>query len=197
MIEKFSTLYSTAAALEIENIDTDQIIPARFLKATTREGFGQNAFYDWRYDDDGNLRADFPVSREQWESSRVLIAGKNFGCGSSREHAAWAIYGAGFRVVVSSFFADIFRNNALNNGLLPVRVSDEFLVALFEIVKKDPSTRIVVNLAEQTISVEGTTLCEAFEVSAYKKECLINGYDDIDYLVSIRSEIEKYENDRE
>ena len=197
MIEKFSTLYSTAAALEIENIDTDQIIPARFLKATTREGFGQNAFYDWRYDDDGNLRADFPVSREQWESSRVLIAGKNFGCGSSREHAAWAIYGAGFRVVVSSFFADIFRNNALNNGLLPVRVSDEFLVALFEIVKKDPSTRIVVNLAEQTISVEGTTLCEAFEVSAYKKECLINGYDDIDYLVSIRDEIEKYENDRE
>ena len=197
MIEKFSTLYSTAAALEIENIDTDQIIPARFLKATTREGFGQNAFYDWRYDDDGNLRADFPVSREQWESSRVLIAGKNFGCGSSREHAAWAIYGAGFRVVVSSFFADIFRNNALNNGLLPVRVSDEFLVVLFEIVKKDPSTRIVVNLAEQTISVEGTTLCEAFEVSAYKKECLINGYDDIDYLVSIRSEIEKYENDRE
>lgn len=197
MIEKFSTLYSTAAALEIENIDTDQIIPARFLKATTREGFGQNAFYDWRYDDDGNLRADFPVSREQWESSRVLVAGKNFGCGSSREHAAWAIYGAGFRVVVSSFFADIFRNNALNNGLLPVRVSDEFLVALFEIVKKDPSTRIVVNLAEQTISVEGTTLCEAFEVSAYKKECLINGYDDIDYLVSIRSEIEKYENDRE
>lgn len=197
MIEKFSTLYSTAAALEIENIDTDQIIPARFLKATTREGFGQNAFYDWRYDDDGNLRADFPVSREQWESSRVLIAGKNFGCGSSREHAAWAIYGAGFRVVVSSFFADIFRNNALNNGLLPVRVSDEFLSALFEIVKKEPSTRIVVNLAEQTISVEGTTLCEAFEVSAYKKECLINGYDDIDYLVSIRSEIEKYENDRE
>ncbi len=197
MIEKFSTLYSTAAALEIENIDTDQIIPARFLKATTREGFGQNAFYDWRYDDDGTPRADFPVSREQWESSKVLIAGKNFGCGSSREHAAWAIYGAGFRVVVSSFFADIFRNNALNNGLLPVRVSDEFLSALFEIVKKEPSTRIVVNLAEQTISVQGTTLCEKFEVSAYKKECLINGYDDIDYLVSIRDEIEKYENDRE
>lgn len=196
MIEKFTTLYSTAATLEIENIDTDQIIPARFLKATTREGFGENAFYDWRYDDKGNLRGDFPVEKERWLSSRVLVAGKNFGCGSSREHAAWAIYGAGFRVVVSSFFADIFRNNALNNGLLPVKVSDDFLAAIFERVKNNPDTRIVVNLEKQIIAIEGTDMCEEFEVSPYKKECLLCGYDDIDYLVSIRPEIEKYENDR-
>ena len=196
MIEKFTTLYSTAATLEIENIDTDQIIPARFLKATTREGFGEKAFYDWRYDDKGKIREDFPVEKDRWSSSKILVAGKNFGCGSSREHAAWAIYGAGFRVVVSSFFADIFRNNALNNGLLPVRVSDDFLNAIFERVKSNPDTRLIVNLEEQTINIEGTDMCEAFEVSAYKKECLINGYDDIDYLVSIRDEIEKYENDR-
>ena len=193
MIEKFTTLYSTAATLEIENIDTDQIIPARFLKATTREGFGENAFYDWRYDDNGNLRGDFPVEKERWLSSRVLVAGKNFGCGSSREHAAWAIFDYGFRVVVSSFFADIFRGNALNNGLLPVMVSEDFLAEMFARIEADASTTFTVDLPAQTITIDATGRSEKFDIDAYKKKCLLGGFDDVDYLRSISDQIEEYE----
>ena len=192
MRNKFTTLTSTAVPLPIENIDTDQIIPARFLKATTREGFGENLFRDWRYDKEGNLKADFVMNSPIY-GGEILVAGKNFGCGSSREHAAWAIDGAGFRAVVSSFFADIFRNNALNNGLLPVTVSEQMLAAIFAAVESDPKTEIRIDLPEQTIEIVGTEWKESFEIAPYKKQCLVNGYDDVDFLVSIRTEIEAFE----
>ncbi len=196
MRNKFTTLTSTAVPLPIENIDTDQIIPARFLKATTRDGFGENLFRDWRYDADGNPKADFVLNSPRY-GGRILVAGKNFGCGSSREHAAWAIAGAGFRAVVSSFFADIFRNNALNNGVLPVKVSEKMLAAIFSAVERDPATQIKIDLEAQTIRIVGTDMLEQFEITAYKKQCLMNGYDDVDYLVSIRPEIEAFESRRQ
>lgn len=193
MREKFTTLTSSVVPIKIENIDTDQIIPARFLKATTREGFGDNLFRDWRYDKEGNKRADFVMNSATY-GGEILVAGKNFGCGSSREHAAWAIAGAGFRAVVSSFFADIFRNNALNNGLLPVTVSEEMLAEIFSTVESDPKAELKIDLEAQSIEIVGTTHKESFEISPYKKECLKNGYDDVDYLVSIRNEVEQFEN---
>jgi 3-isopropylmalate/(R)-2-methylmalate dehydratase small subunit len=189
--EKFITLKSTVVPMAIENIDTDQIIPARFLKATTREGFGENLFRDWRYDAEGNPKSDF-VLNDKTYAGKILVAGKNFGCGSSREHAAWAIYDYGFRVVISSFFADIFKNNALNNALLPVQVSDTFLKKIFETVKKDPATTLTVDLQKQTVILEDGT-SEPFDINAYKKICLTNGYDDIDYLLSLRNEIKQFE----
>lgn len=189
--EKFTTLKSTAVPLPIENIDTDQIIPARFLKATTREGFGENLFRDWRYNNDGSPKADFALNDPRY-SGKVLVAGKNFGCGSSREHAAWALADAGFRVVISSFFADIFKNNALNNAVLPVTVSDTFLNKTLQAVEKNPEIVITVDLEQQTISLEGDT-AESFDINPYKKACLINGYDDIDYLLSLREEIKEFE----
>ncbi len=195
MIDKFTTLISTTVPLPIENVDTDQIIPARFLKATTREGFGQQLFYDWRYDAQGNPKPDFVMNLPQYEG-QILVAGKNFGCGSSREHAAWAIYGAGFKVVISSFFADIFRNNALNNGLLPVQVSEVFLKKLFNHIAEDSKTRIKVNLQEQIVSIPVTGDQESFNISPYKKECLLKGYDDVDYLMSIHDKIKAYENNK-
>ena len=188
--DKFITLKSSGVPVNIENTDTDQIIPARFLKATTREGFGDNLFRDWRYDSNNQPIKDF-VLNDPTYTGRILVAAKNFGCGSSREHAAWAIYDYGFRVVVSSFFADIFKNNALNNGLLPVVVSDAFLKKLFDAIDKDPKTIIDVNLPEQTISFNSEK--EKFEINVYKKECLINGYDDIDYLISLSKEIKEYD----
>ena len=193
MRQKFTTLSSTAVPLPIENIDTDQIIPARFLKATTREGFGENLFRDWRYDKDGNPKEDFVMNSPRYKGE-ILVAGKNFGCGSSREHAAWAIEGAGFRAVVSSFFADIFRNNALNNGLLPVVVSEKILADIFAAIESDPNTELFIDLPAQTIEIAGTESKEQFEIAPYKKECLMNGYDDVDFLVSIRQEIESFEN---
>jgi len=188
--DKFTTLRSSAVPVPNENIDTDQIIPARFLKATTREGFGDNLFRDWRYDSNNEPIKGF-VLNDATYSGKVLVGGKNFGCGSSREHAAWAIYDHGFRVVVSSFFADIFKNNALNNGLLPVVVSDGFLKKLFDTIEKDPKTTVDVNLPDQTISFNNEK--ETFEINIYKKECLINGYDDIDYLLSLTKEIKAYD----
>ena len=196
MRNKFTTLSSTAVPLPIENIDTDQIIPARFLKATTREGFGENLFRDWRYDADGNPKADFVLNSPRY-GGQILVAGKNFGCGSSREHAAWAIAGAGFRAVVSSFFADIFRNNALNNGVLPVKVSETMLAEIFAAVEHAPATQLRIDLPAQTIEIVGTDRKESFEITAYKKQCLMNGYDDVDYLVSIRPEIAAFESNRQ
>jgi 3-isopropylmalate/(R)-2-methylmalate dehydratase small subunit len=194
-MQKFQTITSTYVPLPIENVDTDQIIPARFLKATTREGFGNNLFADWRYDKEGNPKPDF-VLNDPTYSGEILVAGKNFGSGSSREHAAWAIAGYGFKVVVSSFFADIFRNNALNNGVLPVVVSSNFLNSLFESVQKNPKATITVNLEAQTIRNNETGEQESFEINAYKKECLLKGLDDIDYLLSNKDKIEAYEKKR-
>ncbi|WP_129594384.1 3-isopropylmalate dehydratase small subunit [Seramator thermalis] len=194
-MQKFQTITSTYVPLPIENVDTDQIIPARFLKATTREGFGNNLFADWRYDKEGNPKPDF-VLNDPTYSGEILVAGKNFGSGSSREHAAWAIAGYGFKVVVSSFFADIFRNNALNNGVLPVVVSSNFLNSLFESVQKNPKATITVNLEAQTIRNNETGEQESFEINAYKKECLLKGLDDIDYLLSNKDKIETYEKKR-
>jgi 3-isopropylmalate/(R)-2-methylmalate dehydratase small subunit len=191
MSKSINTINSTAVPIQLENIDTDQIIPARFLKATTREGFGDNLFRDWRYNSDNTLKNDF-VLNDRTYSGKILVGGKNFGCGSSREHAAWAIKDAGFDVVVSSFFADIFKNNALNNFLLPVTVSEDFLQRIFIAVQKDPATKINVDLQDQTISLP-TGESETFEINNYKKTCLLNGYDDIDYLLSIRGEIEQFE----
>lgn len=188
--EKFITLKSRVVPLPIDNIDTDQIIPARFLKATTREGFGENLFRDWRYNSD-NTPKDF-VLNDPVYSGKVLVAGKNFGCGSSREHAAWAIYDYGFRVVISSFFADIFKNNALNNALLPIQVSDEFLKKIFAAVDKNAEVRITVNLQDQLVQLEDGS-SEKFDINPYKKTCLMNGYDDIDYLLSLRDEIKHFE----
>ena len=183
---------STAVPLNIENVDTDQIIPARFLKATSREGFGKNLFRDWRYsnDDESQPKPDFVLNKKIY-SGKILVTGKNFGCGSSREHAAWAIKDAGFDVVVSSFFADIFKNNGLNNFLLPVTVSESFLQKVFSAVENNPSTEIEVNLEKQTISVGGES--ESFDINSYKKTCLLNGYDDIDYLLNSKKEIEEFE----
>jgi 3-isopropylmalate/(R)-2-methylmalate dehydratase small subunit len=190
MKEKFTKISATGVPLPVENVDTDQIIPARFLKATTREGFGDNLFRDWRYDSDNKPIDGFVLNNPKY-SGKVLVAGKNFGSGSSREHAAWAIYDFGFRVVVSSFFADIFKGNALNNGLLPIVVSDGFLKELFAAIEKDPSTKIDVDLPAQTIRFNGKE--EKFDINLYKKECLINGYDDIDYLLSLRGEIREFD----
>jgi 3-isopropylmalate/(R)-2-methylmalate dehydratase small subunit len=189
--EKFIALRSRVVPLPIENIDTDQIIPARFLKATTREGFGENLFRDWRYDGEGKPKADF-ILNDSTYTGQILVAGKNFGCGSSREHAAWAIYDAGFRVVISSFFADIFKNNALNNALLPVQVSDAFLRKIFETVKANPKTPVTVDLENQKVILDDGSF-ESFQINAYKKTCLTNGYDDIDYLISMRDEIRQFE----
>lgn len=189
--EKFITLRSTAIPLPIENIDTDQIIPARFLKATTREGFGENLFRDWRYNGDDTPKADFALNNPKY-SGQILVAGKNFGCGSSREHAAWAIYDSGLRVVISSFFADIFKNNALNNALLPVQVTDGFLKKIFDAIEKNPATPITVDLQNQKVTLEDGS-SESFDINQYKKTCLTNGYDDIDYLLSMRNEIKHFE----
>ncbi len=194
-MDKFQTLTSTCVPLPIENVDTDQIIPARFLKATTREGFGNNLFADWRYRKDGSPKPDFVLNNPTY-SGQVLVAGKNFGSGSSREHAAWAIYGYGFKVVVSSFFADIFRNNALNNGILPVVVGETFLSELFASINTNPKTTVTVNLEQQTISNDETGKNESFEINPYKKECLLKGLDDIDFLLSNKDKIETYENNR-
>ena len=188
--EKFITLKSTAVPLPIENIDTDQIIPARFLKATTREGFGENLFRDWRFDGEGKPK-DFALNDKRY-SGKILVAGKNFGCGSSREHAAWAIFDGGFRVVISSFFADIFKNNALNNALLPVQVSDGFLKKIFETIQVNPRSVITVNLEQQKVILEDNS-SEGFEINVYKKTCLMNGYDDIDYLLNLRNDIKQFE----
>jgi len=189
-MEKFDKVTSRAVPLPNQDIDTDQIIPARFLKATSKEGFGDNLFRDWRYNADGTLKENFVLNNSTY-SGKILVAGRNFGCGSSREHAAWSLYDHGFSVIVSSFFADIFKGNALNNGLLPVQVSDEFLDLLFKNIQSDPSVEITVDLEKQTISFNENSA--VFEVDSYKKECLINGYDDIDYLVNIKNEIEAFE----
>jgi 3-isopropylmalate/(R)-2-methylmalate dehydratase small subunit len=191
-MEKFTTLISKAIPLDIENVDTDQIIPARFLKATDREGFGINVFRDWRYDKNGNINSEFVLNRPEYSGS-ILVAGDNFGCGSSREHAAWALKGFGLKVIVSSFFADIFKGNALNNGLLPIQVSADFLKVLLSEIKEEPSTELVVNLEAQAISIKNTSFKESFEIDPYKKTCMINGYDDIDYLLSKKDEIEAFE----
>jgi 3-isopropylmalate/(R)-2-methylmalate dehydratase small subunit len=200
MSKAIHKINSTAVPIDLENIDTDQIIPARFLKATSREGFGDNLFRDWRYNSDNTPKKDFVLNNPTYRG-KILVGGKNFGCGSSREHAAWAIKDAGFDVVVSSFFADIFKNNALNNFLLPVTVSDDFLQKTFAAIRKDPDTRINVDLEAQTISLlhndpampGETGESETFEINTYKKTCLLNGYDDIDYLLSIRDEITQFE----
>lgn len=194
-MEKFEKLTSTVVPLPIENVDTDQIIPARFLKATDKNGFGDNLFADWRYNKDGSPKADFVLNNPSYSGS-ILVAGKNFGSGSSREHAAWAIDGYGFKVVVSSFFADIFKNNALNNGVLPVVVSAGFLAEIFESVETNPATTLSVDLELQTITLDTTGKSESFEINPYKKECLMKGLDDIDYLLSKRDLIEQYEASR-
>lgn len=191
MPKAFNIVKSRFVPLPVENIDTDQIIPARFLKATTKDGFGKNLFRDWRYynDDESKTRADFPLNMSQFDG-KILVAGKNFGCGSSREHAAWAIADYGFKTVVSSFFADIFKNNALNNGVLPVQVSEVFLQRIF---LQDNNTELTVDLENQTITINSTGEKETFDISSYKKTCLLNGYDDIDYLLSIKDDILKFE----
>ncbi len=197
-MEKFSTLITTAVPLPIENVDTDQIIPARFLKATDKKGFGDNVFRDWRYTNDGNKHEDFPLNQPQYANAQILVAGDNFGCGSSREHAAWAIVGYGFKVVISSFFADIFKGNALNNGLLPIQVSPDFLTTLLKEVQTHPATPITVDLEAQTVhyKTSGQEIKTTFEIDPYKKVCMINGYDDIDYLVNSKEKIENFEKER-
>ena len=190
--EPFSILRSTAVPLPVENVDTDQIIPARFLKATTREGFGDNLFRDWRYDASGEPVGSFVLNDPTFKGS-ILVAAKNFGCGSSREHAAWAIGGYGFHAVVSSFFADIFKGNALNNGILPVQVSPAFLSRLFEAILQDPATELCIDLEKQEIAILSSGVSERFDINPYKKTCMLNGYDDIDYLLSLRAEIEAFD----
>lgn len=184
-------IQSTFIPLPLENIDTDQIIPARFLKATTREGFGKNLFRDWRYinDDESQPKSDFNLNKPEYHGT-ILVAGKNFGCGSSREHAAWAIVDYGFNVVVSSFFADIFKNNALNNGLLPLQVSEDFLQKIF---KLDKDSKLIIDVDKQTTTIDTTGEQEMFEINSYKKTCLLNGYDDIDYLINNKEDIEAFE----
>ncbi len=194
-IDKFVTLESPAIPLPIENVDTDQIIPARFLKATTRDGFGENLFRDWRYDKNNNKIASFVLNNTNY-TGKILVGGKNFGSGSSREHAAWAIYDYGFKVVVSSFFADIFKNNALNNGLLPVQVSEVFLEKIFVAIDKDAKTKLKVDLENQTITILATGEAEKFDINPYKKTCMVNGYDDIDYLLNMKDKIEAFEKAR-
>ncbi len=189
--DKFNILESTAVPLPIENVDTDQIIPARFLKATERKGFGDNLFRDWRYNTDGTPKEDFVLNNPTY-SGKILVGGKNFGSGSSREHAAWAIYDCGFRCVVSSFFADIFRNNCLNIGVLPVQVSPEFLERIFMEIETDPESKFEVNLSDQRISIVRSGISEKFEITEYKKENLLNGFDDIDYLLNLEGEIKDF-----
>jgi 3-isopropylmalate/(R)-2-methylmalate dehydratase small subunit len=191
-MDKFTILESTCVPLTTENIDTDQIIPARFLKATNRDGFGKNLFRDWRYNENNTPKTDFVLNQNIYQG-QILVAGKNFGCGSSREHAAWAIHDYGFKAVVSSFFADIFKNNALNNGLLPIQVSEDFLTKIFTSVKKNPSSKISINLNNQEITILATGDQEKFEINNYKKHCLLNGFDDIDYLLSIKEKINVFE----
>lgn len=191
-MEKFKTITSTVVPLPIENVDTDQIIPARFLKATDKNGFGDNLFADWRYNKDGSPKADFVLNNATY-SGEILVAGKNFGSGSSREHAAWAIAGYGFKVLISSFFADIFKNNALNNGVLPVVVSSEFLAELFAEINNNANATVTVNLEKQTVINNANGETETFEINPYKKECLLKGLDDIDYLLSKKELIEKWE----
>jgi len=193
--DSFSVLTSTAVPMPIENVDTDQIIPARFLKATERKGFGDNLFRDWRYDKNDQPKADFVLNNPTY-SGKILVGGKNFGSGSSREHAAWAIYDYGFRCVVSSFFADIFRGNAINVGILPVQVSPEFLHQIFEAIEKDPKTELVVDLPAQTIMISATGATESFAINGYKKHNLLNGFDDIDYLQAMKSEIAAFATNR-
>ena len=191
-MQAFTTINSTAVPLPIEDVDTDQIIPARFLKATNRDGFGDNLFRDWRYVQGNEPKPDF-VLNDSTYTGEILVAGKNFGCGSSREHAAWALYDYGFKVVVSSFFADIFKGNALNNGLLPVVVSPEFLDKIFQSIEADPQAAFTVNLEEQYFQIDASGEQISFDIDPYKKNCLLKGYDDIDYLLSQRAEIEAYE----
>lgn len=193
MNEKFTILRSTCVPLPLENVDTDQIIPARFLKATTKEGFGDNLFYDWRYDKQGQPIPSFVLNNPAYAGARILVAGRNFGSGSSREHAAWAIAGYGFRVVISSFFADIHKQNELNNGVLPVVVTDAFLARLFAAIEADPKTEVEVDLPAQTITLLSTDESAHFEINNYKKHCLMNGLDDIDFLIENRNLIEAYE----
>ena len=190
-MQSLQKIKSRFIPLRIENVDTDQIIPARFLKATTKEGFGKNLFRDWRYenDDESKPKTDFVLNQKQF-SGEILVAAKNFGCGSSREHAAWSIQDYGFKVVVSSFFADIFKNNALNNGVLPVTISDAFLQAIFA---EAADATLSIDLEKQTITIDRTGAAESFEINAYKKTCMLNGYDDIDYLLSMKEEIEQFE----
>ena len=190
--EKLSILESTCVPIPLENIDTDQIIPARFLSATSREGFGENLFRDWRFSKDGSPVSSF-VLNDRTYSGKILVAGKNFGCGSSREHAVWAVYDYGFRVVISSFFADIFRNNSLNNGLLPVVLPDDTVRSLIDLVAKKPGTVVRVDVAAKTVTVPSTGETHSFEINAYKQECLINGLDDIDYLLKLKDKIVEYE----
>jgi 3-isopropylmalate/(R)-2-methylmalate dehydratase small subunit len=189
--DKFTVLKTSAVPMPIENVDTDQIIPARFLKATKREGFGDNLFRDWRYNTDNTPKKDFVLNNPIY-SGKILVAGKNFGSGSSREHAAWAIYDYGFRCVVSSFFADIFKNNSLNIGILPVQVSPEFLDKIFLAIEKDPNTELEVDLSEQTITILATGENESFDINSYKKHNLMNGFDDIDYLQSLKGDIKEF-----
>lgn len=191
-MEKFISLTDTAVPLEIENIDTDQIIPARFLKATDKEGFGENLFQDWRFDKAGTPDPKFNLNNKKYKGS-ILVTGNNFGCGSSREHAAWALKAYGFKVIVSSYFADIFKGNSLNNGLLPLQVSPEFLKKIFTAINKDPSEKLHVDLEDQLIKITSSGEAEKFEIDPYKKNCLINGFDDIDFLVSRKEAIQKFE----
>ena len=192
--DKFDILRSTAVPLPIENVDTDQIIPARFLKATERVGFGDNLFRDWRFNNDETPKEDFVLNNNTY-SGKILVGGKNFGSGSSREHAAWAIYDYGFRCVVSSFFADIFRNNCLNIGVLPVQVSTEFLEQIFNAIKVDPKSTLTVDLPNQKITLDNSNVSEFFEINPYKKDNMINGFDDIDYLLNIKNDIKKFAKD--
>lgn len=194
-MEKFTTLYSKAVPLPVENIDTDQIIPARFLKVTNKVGFGNNLFRDWRFHENNEPITSFVLNNPKY-SGKILVAGDNFGCGSSREHAAWALTDYGFKVIVSSYFADIFKGNALNNGLLPIQVSPSFLKEVLTLITQNPETELVVDLEQQTIAVKDIGLQETFEIDAYKKLCLINGYDDIDFLVSNTDRIEAFEANR-
>ena len=189
--EKFKILKSNCVPLPIENVDTDQIIPARFLKATERIGFGDNLFRDWRYNSDNTPKKDFVLNNKKFDG-KILVGGKNFGSGSSREHAAWSIYDYGFRCVISSFFADIFRGNCLNIGVLPVQVSSEFLDKIFKVVFDDPKSEIIVNLPKQTVTIVKLNISESFEINSYKKENMLNGYDDIDYLMNIKDNIKKF-----
>lgn len=193
--DKFTVLNSTAVPLPIENVDTDQIIPARFLKATERVGFGDNLFRDWRYHQDGTPKENFVLNNNTY-TGKILVGGKNFGSGSSREHAAWAVYDYGFRCVISSFFADIFKNNCLNIGVLPVQVSPAFLSELFAAIAKDPTTEIEVNLPQQTVSLLASGTTESFEINPYKKDNLQNGYDDIDYLLNLKDDIQTFAQNR-